>query len=294
VVEAVAPVHRTHQRAARWLRPLLAAIGAATFLYATLFPLVDSPLVCCPRLIVPSVLDARILTHLLPLSVPIAAFLAAVATAVGPARGGGIPRGVLFSAGMVGIALIVHAAGGLIHVKGGVPARGAVLGFIGASIIFVASFLGSGKRSFEETRKVAGSLRLVGPVSILLGAGVFTVALLMPWTTRPFPLRLVNLPTASSYWIWSIVVPSAIVVPVIVVAVRMLSVVRQRQTEVGIALAGGIFATLLFVRVVGRVLSSAPPPFPPVFSLETGAYLGLAAGALIMSGAVFHVFVLRN
>jgi hypothetical protein len=115
----------------------------------------------------------------------------------------------------------------------------------------------------------------------------------MPWTTRPFPLRLVNL-RIGPYWIWSIVVPSAIVIPVIVAAVRMFSVPRQRQTEVGIALAGGIFATLLFVRVVGRVLSSAPSPFPPVFSLEIGAYIGLAAGLLIVLGAVFHLFVLRH
>ena len=294
MVEAVARVHPALPRTRRWLRPLLACGGAATFLYGTRFTLVDSPLICCPRLIVLSELDSRILTQLLPLSVPFAALLAAAGSAVGTARMGRIARGVLLSAGTVGIALIIHAAGGLIHVKGGVPARGAVLGFIGASIILAASLLGSGKRPFEETRLVGRSFRFVGPVVILLGVGLFTVALLMPWTTRPFPLRLVSLPTVSSYWIWSFVVPSAIAFPVMVAAVRMLSVLRQRQTEVGIALAGGIFATLLFVRVVGRVLSSAPPPFPPVFSLEVGAYIGLAAGSLIVVGAVFHALAVRH
>jgi hypothetical protein len=190
--------------------------------------------------------------------------------------------------------LIVHAAGSLIDIKGGAPAGGAILGFVGASIILAASLLGFGTMDYEkESRLLAGSLRYVGPVSILLGAGLFTVALLMPWTTRPFPLRLVNLPPGP-YWIWSTVVPSAIVIPVVVAAIRMLPGLRQRQSELGIALAGGIFATLVFVRVVGRVVTSAPPPFPPVFSLKIGAYIGLAAGSLMVLGALFHALVLRR
>lgn len=294
MVEAVAHVGQAHRRTASLLRPVLASIGAGTFLYATSFPLVDSPLVCCPRLIAFSALDSRILTQLLPFSVPIAALLAAIGSVASPSRAGGIARGVLFSAGTVGIALIVHAAGSLIDVKGGVPAGGAVLGFVGAAIILAASLLGSGKNPLEdETRLVGGSLRFIGPVSILLGAGVFTVALLMPWTTRPFPLRLVWLPTGP-YWIWSIVLPSVIVLPVVVAAVRMLPGLNQRQTEIGIALAGGIFATLMFVRVVGRVVSSSPPPFPPVFSLEIGAYVGLASGALIVAGATLCALSVRR
>jgi energy-converting hydrogenase Eha subunit E len=294
VAERIAGVHPAPPKIRRWLRPLLAGLGAGTFLYATGFRLVDSPLVCCPRLIVFSALDSRLLTHLLPLSVPIAALLAAVGSAVGPARAGGIARGVLFSTGTVGIALIFHAAGSLIDVKGGVPAEGAVLGSIGAATILAASLLGSRKSRVEdETRLNEGSLRFVGPVSILLGVGAFTLALLMPWTIRPFPLRLVNLSTGP-YWNWSIVVPTAIVVPVIVAAVRMIPGLRQRQTEMGIALAGGTFATLLFVRVVGRVVSSSPPPFPPVFSLEIGVFVGLTGGALIVGGALFHARVLRH
>jgi hypothetical protein len=290
VVEAVTRVHPSHPGAARWLGPLLAAIGAGTFLYGTLFPLVDSAGV---RLIVFWTLDSRVLTELIAIFVSLMGFSVVVWLVI--ARGGatGVARGVLRSTGLVGVAFVVHEAGGLIDLKGGVPAAGAVLGFVGASTILTASLPG-GKTGFEDApHRPAGSLRLVGPIAILLAAGLAAVALLMPWTTRPFPLRLVNL-RIGPYWIWSIVVPSAIVIPVIVAAVRMFSVPRQRQTEVGIALAGGIFATLLFVRVVGRVLSSAPSPFPPVFSLEIGAYIGLAAGLLIVLGAVFHLFVLRH
>ena len=293
MVEAVASSSSASKNR-RWLRPLSTCVGAATFLYATTLRLVDSPLICCPRLIVLSGLDSRLLGHLLPLSVPIAALLAAVGSAVGTGRTFRIARGVLFSAGLVGIALIVHAAGSLIDIKGGAPAGGAILGFVGASIILAASLLGFGTMDNEkDSRLLAGSLRHVGPVSILLGAGLFTVALLMPWTTRPFPLRLVNLPPGP-YRIWSTVVPSAIVIPVVVAAVRMLPGLRQRQGELGIALAGGIFATLVFVRVAGRVVTSAPPPFPPVFSLKIGAYIGLAAGSLMVLGALFHALVLRR
>jgi hypothetical protein len=290
VVEAVAPVRQTRPRVERWLHPILVALGAGTFLYATLFPLVDSPGV---RLIVFWTLDSRLLTELIAIFVSLMAFSVAVRLVI--ARGGatGVARGVLRSTGLVGVALVVHEAGGLIDLKGGIPAAGAVLGFAGASMILVASLLG-GKGGFEDgPLRPPGSLRLVGPIAILLGAALFTLALLMPWTTRPFPLRLVNLPTGL-YWTWSIVVPSAIVIPVIVAAVRMLPGLHQRQTGVGIALAGGIFATLLFVRVIGHVLSSALPPFPPVFSLEIGAYIGLAAGSLIVVGTVFHAFVLRH
>jgi hypothetical protein len=289
VVEAVAPVRQTRPRVERWLHPILVALGAGTFLYATLFPLVDSPGV---RLIVFWTLDSRLLTELIAIFVSLMAFSVAVRLVV-PGGATGVARGVLRSTGLVGIALVVHETGGLVDLKGGVPAAGAVLGFVGASTILTASLPG-GKTGFEDApRRPAGSLRLVGPIAILLGAGLFTVALLMPWTTRPFPLRLVNLPTGP-YWTWSIVVPSAIVIPVVVAAVRMLPGLHQRQTEVGIALAGGIFATLLFARVIGHVLSSALPPFPPVFSLEIGAYIGLAAGSLIVVGTVFHAFVLRH
>lgn len=288
---AVMAVRRRDSELRSWGRPLLAALGAGAFLYGGSFPLIGSPRVCCPRLIVFSGLD--LLSQLLPLAVPVAALLAGVGSGLRTTRRASLSRGVLFSAGLVGIALISHAAGGLIHVKGGRPALGAILGVIGAALILVSSLLGERNRDVEEeSRRPAGPLRLVGPISILLGAGLFTVALLLPWTTRPFPIWLVHLSTGP-YWIWSIVVPSAIVLPVSVAAARMLPRLSERQTEVGIALAGGLFATLLFVRVVGRVLSSAPPPFPPVFSLEIGAYMGLAAGSLIMIGAAFHAFMLR-
>lgn len=246
----------------------------------------DSPRVCCPRLIVFWTLDSRILTELPGIFVSLMAFSVALVLVV--ARGGGtsLARGILGSTGVVGIALVVHEAGGLIDLKGGGPAAGAVLGFLGAAIILVASLLGKKGDLENGLRRQAGSRRIVGPILILLGAGLFTLALVMPWTTRPFPIRLVPLP-GSSYWIWSIVEPSAIVLPVIVAAVRMLPGL-QRRTEVGIALAGGIFAMLLFVRVVGHVLSSDTPPFPPVFSLEIGAYVGLVAGSLMVAGAIFH------
>lgn len=293
MVDSVAQLGATRPRPATWLRPLLAAVGAATFLYATRFPLVDSPRVCCPRLIVFWTWDSRILTELIAIFVSFVGFSVAVLLGVARSDPTRVARGVLGSTGLVGMALVVHEAGGLMDLKGGVPATGAVLAFLGAGIILAASLLEEKGGLQNELHRLAGSLRLVAPLVVLLGAGLFTLALVMPWTTRPFPIRLVSVPR-SLYWIWSIVVPSAIVVPVIVASVRMLPGLRERTTEVGIALAGGIFATLLFVRVIGQVVASAVPPFAPVFSLEIGAYIGLAGGSLIVVGAAFHAVALRR
>lgn len=290
--------HRARLTGRRWLPPLLAVLGAGMFLYAASFPLVDSSRVCCPSLMGFSGLGARTLTHLLPLGVPAGAVAAAVALLVVPATISSVARGVLLVAGVVGVALIVHGAGGIIAVKGGIPAMGSILGFTGASLILAAAVLGWVNR--ESTRKPSrrpGSLGLVAPGAILLGLGLLTVAVLMPWTTRPHPIKLVWLPLESTYWIWSTLVPAAIILPTVLAGLRMLADSRQRPTEVGVALAGGLFGTLLFLRVVGHVVLSGqagPPDDPPVFSLEPWAYVGLLAGSLIMVGAALQALLLRR
>lgn len=276
----------------------MAFTGAGTFVYSASFPLVDSPLVCCPTLMRLSGLDARILIDVLPLFVPVAATAAAIGLVIASAVGVSLARGALLSVGLVGMALILHDAGGLIDIKGGTLAAGALLGFGGASLILAASVFAHSTGDFQENRRqLTGPLRVIGPVAILLGAGMFVVALVMPWTTRPFPLRLVSLPPVSEYWMWSIAVPSAIILPVAVAGVRMLTKQHRRQPGLGMALAGGIFATLLFVQVVGRVVLSSSaglPGLPPMFVLEAGAYVGLASGALIIAGAATYAFSLRR
>jgi hypothetical protein len=282
----------------RWLPSLLAVLGAGTFLYAAGFPLVDSSRVCCPRLMGFSDISARTLTHLLPLGVPAGAVAAAVALLIGSATISSVARGVLLAAGVVGMALIVHGAGGIIAVKGGIPAMGSILGFTAASLILAAAVLGwVNKESTRKPWRRPGSLALVAPAAILLGSGLFIVAVLMPWTTRPHPIKLVWLPPESTYWIWSTVVPAGFILPTVLAGLRMLADSRQRPTEVGVALAGGLFGTLLFLRVVGHVVLSGqagPPDDPPVFSLEPWAYLGLLAGSLIVVGAVLQALLLRR
>lgn len=303
MVEAAARVSQAHPSARRWRGPLLAFTGGVLFLYGASLPLVESARVCCPRLIVFLVFDSRVLTELLSICVPVLAFAAALRLVIAPAARPGLARGLLLLAGLVGISLILGEAGALIHIKGGLPAAGALLGFSGAALILASSVLEHRKGVFEEKARHLGlSLPFLGPAVILLGAGLFIVALLMPWTSvwRPedtrLPLRLVSGTVNSPYWFWSIVLPSAIILPVIFAAYRMLSGLRRPQTEVGMALGGGIFATLLFVQLVGRAVSSpaGPPGLPPIYLLEPWVYLGMAAGGLIVAGAVVHGFFLRR
>jgi hypothetical protein len=229
--------------------------------------------------------EPRTLNEAIPLLIPVVGLVASVRLIVAPGCGPSLVRGVLLSTGIVGTALIVDAAGGLIAVKGGIPGAGALLGFTGASLILTTALHWPATKDRMANDSPAQRLRGVVAFGILVGAGVFIVALLMPWTNRPFPLRLVSLPP-NQYWIWSTILPAGIVLPTIVAAVRLLRTGPHGPTELGVALGGGIFGTLLFVQVVGRVLSSAIGPFPPVYSLTPGPYLGLGAGTLILAGAL--------
>jgi hypothetical protein len=273
----------------KWLRPLLAVAGAGTFLYAGDKPLVDSPLVCCPGLLVNPGLDAHTLTKAISILVPIVTLVAAVRLIVSPIGGPSLVRGLLLSSGIVAAALIVEAAGGLIAVKGGIPASGALLGFLGACLVLSAAFLWPKTRDLRTKETPTRPLRRLVATGILLGVGLLVVALLVPWTNRPFPLRLVGL-RLGPYWIWSSILPAAILVPTIVAGVRLLGTDSQGPTELGAALGGGIYGTLLFVQVVGRVLASSIGPFPPVHSLTPGAYLGLGAGSLILASTFVGFF----
>lgn len=287
MIEASAPALKSFR--ARWVSVLLALGGAGMFLYAAFQPTVDSPRVCCPRLIVFTGIDSRTLTHSIALLIPVVALGAGVRLIVAPAGGSSIARGVLFSTGLVGAALIVREAGALIDVKGGVPATGALLGFTGASLIVAGAVLWPERRHIKrDDGRPKRTLRLMVPLGILLGAGMFVAAVMMPWSNRPHPIRLVWL-VSEPYWNWSRLLPAAIILPTFVAAVRLLLTNRQRPTEIGVALGGGIFATLLFVQVVGMVLSSSFPEgidHPPVFALTIWGYLGLAAGGLILASAL--------
>jgi hypothetical protein len=234
-------------------------------------------------------IDSRALSQSIPLLIPVVVLGCAVRLIVSSAGGPSIVRGILLSAGIVGTALIVQHAGGLIAVKGGVPATGALLGSTGALLILIAPFLWPGTPNVEAT--APGPPRTYpafSAIGLLLGAGLLIVAVLMPWSNRPHPMKLVWL-LSGPYWIWSTVLEAAIILPTLVAAVRLLLADRQRPTEIGVATGCGIFATLLFVQVIGWVLSSSFPEeldLPPVFSLATGGYLGLGAGGLILGSAL--------
>lgn len=287
VIETSAPALKSFR--ARWVSVLLALGGAGMFLYAGFQPTVDSPRACCPRLIVSPGIEARTLTDSIAFLIPLVALAAAVRLIVAPPGGSSIARGVLFSTGLVGAALIVRVAGALIDVKGGTPATGALLGFTGASLIVAAAVLWPERGHIQEDDgRPKRTLRLMVPLGILLGAGMFVAAVMMPWSNRPHPMRLVWLNTGP-YWNWSALLPAAIILPTFVAALRLLLTNRRRPTEIGVALGGGIFATLLFGQVVGMVLSSSFPEGidrPPVFALTTWAYLGLGAGGLILASAL--------
>jgi hypothetical protein len=281
----------------KWASVLLVLGGAGTCLSASFQPLVDSPLVCCPRLMGIPGLDSRTLSDSIPLLIPVVSLGAALRLIVTRDGGPSMVRGVLLATGIAGAALILQDAGGLIAVKGGVPASGALLGFAGALLILAAAFLWPETRNIKtDHERPTRTLRAIVPAGILLGAGMLVVAVLMPWSDRPHPMRLVWL-LSGPYWIWSTVLEAAIILPTIVAAVRLILADRQRPTEVGVALGCGLFATLLFVQVIGLVLSSSFPEeldLPPVFSLATGGYLGLGAGGLILASALVGSFSLRR
>lgn len=279
-----------------WLRPLIPLVGAGLFLYASKFSLVDDSLVVGARLAAWPELNSWGLIRLLPFCVPLAGVIGAARLLVFPSVDPSVMRGVLLAAGLVGIALILDEAGAIIALKGGVPGAGSIFGLAGALLILTSALLPSGTVPTGKER-VATSSRLLGPVAILLCVGVFSAALLSPWTTRPHPMRLVWWPPMTRHWIWSVALPAAIVVPIIVAALRMSLGRHLRQTEVGVALTGGIFATLLFVRVVGfsiQASETGPLGLPPTFPLEKAPYVGLAAGGLIVVAALGHTLILRR
>jgi hypothetical protein len=97
-------------------------------------------------------------------------------------------------------------------------------------------------------------------------------------------------------WIWSGVLLASVLVPTFLAAVRILRGDRRPQMAVGVALAGGICGTLLFVQKIGIIVGSGlagPPGLPPVFSPGIGLYVGVAAGGLMVAGAILCALSLR-
>jgi hypothetical protein len=271
----------------RWPSAGLSLAGAVTFLYAGFLPMVNSPKVCCPGLIGILGFESRILIDSMALMIPVIGLAApGLLFSMTWAR---VVRGLLLSTGLIGAALIAQAAGGLIAVKGGAPAAGAILGWTGSSLIFAASLLLLEPATNSGSRELGRSLKFAVPVGILLGVGMFLVAVLLPWSIRPFPLKLIALPHESQYWIWSTVLETAIILPTTIAGVRLLRKDSPHRSDLGVALGGGVFATLVFVQIVGQVLVSSQLGGPR-FSLTWSAYLGLGAGGLIIASALVGVW----
>lgn len=280
----------------KWFAPVLASLGATTFLAAGYLSLADSPRIsCCLRLI--RWHPGRSEYFLLMDAVPLGVFALALGTStwmlIARPRSSPLVRGLFLSAGVVGIALIVRSAAGFIDIKGGVPRIGAILGLIGAFLICAAAF--ALPRDATQTGEYPnGSLlpRLVGSSAIIVGAGAWITALLMPWTLKPIRIGW-GLDPRSPYWIWPTILSAAIVIPTLVAGFRMLRSDPPR-TAVGLAIAGSLSAMMLFLRPFGYALEFSSHPLSRPISSAAGARLGLSAGGIMLGGAFLHAFLLRH